>query len=60
MVKVRIDATITPETSHQIDRIVEEAARKAMEEDLSPSSKSEVVEMLITKGIKAYRQRNPS
>jgi hypothetical protein len=58
MVKTRLDANITVETMHQVKRIIEEQSRKATREDLPPSSNSEIVEMILRKGIRTYNQEN--
>ena len=56
MTKPRWDVNVTPETSRQINEIIEEQKLKAQQEDLAPRSNSQVVEMLIRKGIRTYRQ----
>ena len=58
MVKTRLDANVTPETMRQVERIIEEQSRKATREDLPRRSNSEIIEMLIRKGIRTYNQEN--
>jgi metal-responsive CopG/Arc/MetJ family transcriptional regulator len=58
MAKTRLHVNIPIELSHKIDRIIEELNGKATQEDLPRRSDSEIVEMILVKGIRAYRQDN--
>ncbi len=54
--KIRIEATIESELYREIQRIIMAERKVAQERDLPELAISNVVEMILRKGVRAYRQ----
>jgi hypothetical protein len=60
--KIRIEATIDRELYHQIQKIIESERRAAQSRDWPELPISNVVEMILRKGVRAYllEKRQPA
>lgn len=54
--KVRIEATIEAELYREIQKIIEREQKQARERDWPEVPISHVVEMILRKGVRAYRE----
>lgn len=55
--KVRVVATVDRELCQQMELIHEQEVKRAKDEDRTEPDWSNTIEMLLRKGVRAYRQR---
>jgi len=58
-VKTRVDINVTRETKIQVDEVLNADRVKDRREDRPERSKSEILKMILRKGIRAWKQLAP-